>query len=99
MNNKLLQMLSICRKAGKIKMGFDPVENSLYEDAYLVVFAQNASKNTVERMLLKLEDTSVPYVTANVTQDELSTVLGKTLAVISITDKGLANQVKKLSEE
>ena len=43
-------MLSICRKAGKIKMGFDPVENSLYEDAYLVVFAQNASKNTVERM-------------------------------------------------
>ena len=80
-------------------MGFDPVENSLYEDAFLVVFAKDASKNTIDRMLPKLEDTGVEFITANVTMDDLGIVLGKYLAVISITDKGLANQVKKLSEE
>lgn len=79
-------------------MGFDPVENSLYEDAFLVVFAKDASKNTIDRMLSKLEDTDIPYIIADVTQDDLGLVLGKILSVVSITDKGLANQVKKLSE-
>jgi len=92
-------MLSICRKAGKIALGFDPVESSLYKDAELVLFAKDASKKTIDRMQEKAEDCEVKTIKIDLTQQELSTVLGKEVAVLAILQPGLAKQVKQLSEE
>lgn len=49
----LLGLLGICRKAGKIKLGFDPVAEVLGKGACLLVFSSDISPKTKERMLKK----------------------------------------------
>ncbi len=97
MKNKTLGMLSICRKAGKLKPGFDPAANSLGRDAALVAFSADASPKTKERMAEKALRAGVACLTLPFTADEIGYATGKRVVVLAITDEGLARQVSRLA--
>lgn len=47
MNNPILSLLGLCRRAGRISIGCDPVKSSILKgETRLVLFAGDISKNT-----------------------------------------------------
>ena len=94
MKGDSLGVLAVCRKAGKLKAGFDPAADSLGRDAALVLFSADASPKTKERMSHKAERAGVACLTLPHTADEIDFAIGKRAVVLAITDAGLAELVK-----
>lgn len=97
MNDKTLNLLGLCRRAGKVKIGCDPVIDSVQsKNSRLVLMANNISENTKKKVISIISAVDgTRYEILKYSKDELSFALGKTCAVLSIEDEGFA---KKLSE-
>ena len=88
-NSPALSLLALCRKAAKLKMGFDAVQKTLPEAA-LLMFCSDISPKTRERMLFFASNQGTPYIDAPFSSDEVHLVVGKKAAVLAITDTGFA---------
>ncbi|MPN29781.1 hypothetical protein SDC9_177234 [bioreactor metagenome] len=96
MKGNLLGLLNICRKAGKLKLGFDPAAASLGRDAQLLLFTADVSPKTKARMLQKAEGLPVKALDLTETSDTVYHTIGKRVAVMAVTDKGLAERAAAL---
>ncbi len=96
MKGNLLGLLGICRKAGKLKLGFDPAAASLGRDAQALLFTADVSPKTRARMLKKAQGLPVKSLDLTETSDALHHAIGKRVAVMAITDKGLAERAATL---
>lgn len=93
MNDKLLSALSLCRKAGGLKTGFEASVEACASGAPLLLLAADAGENTRSRAEYKCPHTEIinlPYSGA-----ELERALGRKYAVAAVTDADLARLVKK----
>lgn len=95
MNKKLLSMLSICQKAGKIASGDFAVEKALQNgSAFYIIIASDASQNTKK----KFENKAFYYKTDCVIFGEkvlLSHSIGKVnRTVFAILDEGFYDKIK-----
>lgn len=98
MNDRLLSFLGLCRRAGKMVIGYDPVVESIETDqALLVIAAQDISGNTLKKVRTVTERyPNVRFSVINRSKDELSYSLGKTCAVLGVIDKGFADKLTEL---
>lgn len=94
--SSILGLLGICRKAGKIKLGFDPAADTLGKDGCLLIFSSDVSLKTRERMLKKAEAFKIASLDIDETSDDIWYAIGKRVAVMSVTDKGLAENIVRL---
>lgn len=99
MNKKLLSMLSICQKAGKIVSGEFAVEKALQDGSALyVIIANNASENTKK----KFENKSFYYKIEYIIYEEkevLSNSIGKyNRTVFAILDEGFYKKIREYIE-
>ncbi|WP_317367101.1 ribosomal L7Ae/L30e/S12e/Gadd45 family protein [uncultured Tyzzerella sp.] len=99
MNKKLLSMLSICQKAGKIVSGEFAVEKALQDGSALyVIIANNVSENTKKKFENKSFYYKVDYVIYG-EKEVLSHSIGKVnRAVFAILDEGFCNKIKQYIE-
>ena len=97
--NKLLGLLSLCRKTGKLRIGFEPVKEAVQAgEADLVLYAADFSPRSKGRMELVLEQSGGPprvYQTG-LTMFDLSQVCGKLAGVVAVADSGFAAGMEKL---
>ena len=99
MNDALLSFLGLARRAGKLKIGFDTVCESIEnKKTDLVLIASDAGKSTkegIEKLTLKssLSRIILPY-----TKDEMGAAIGKYAAVIAVTDEGFAKKIKLMCQ-
>ncbi len=97
MNDRLLSFMGICRRAGKIVIGNDPVKESVETDkALLILIASDISQNTLKKIKPVIEESKVPCFQIGRTKDEISFSLGKTCAILAVTDKGFADKFMEL---
>ena len=99
MTNRVMGMISLCRKAGKLKTGFDAVKEVVQKDeAKLVLYASDLSAKTRDAMEWQAQQAYSPPACIQVpmTMEELSAVCGKRTGILAITDCGLAQAVGKL---
>lgn len=97
--NKLLGLLSLCRKAGKLKIGFEPVKEAAeMGEARLVLYAADFSPRSRERMERALEGSADPPEQAGIgfSMEDLAQVCGKLAGVVAVIDDGFAAGMKKL---
>lgn len=95
MKDKLLSLLGICRKAGKLSCGFDPaVESVKKRQAALVLTAADLSPKTKKEIEFIAAREHIEAISVPVTIDEIGSKTGKRAGVLAITDKGLAQSVK-----
>lgn len=95
MNDKLLNFLGLCRRAGKMKIGCDTViESAENKEAKLILLAADISENTKKKIISAASGTQ--YEILKYSKDELSFALGKTCAVLSVEDEGFAKKLKEL---
>lgn len=86
----LYQAISLCRKAGKLTMGFDGVEEAaLRGKAWLALTASDASPKTVARLKGSIGDL-VDVLPMPLDQSRLAPVSHKPVAVYAVTDRNLA---------
>ena len=98
--DKLLSMLGLAYKAGKIKFGSEGVTESIRgrHKPDLVLLARDASPNSVKKVTDGCAFHKVPFLTAYVTKVEIGHVLkGRSdVACVAINDAGFASVISKL---
>lgn len=97
--NKTLGLLSLCRKAGRLKMGADAcLEAAAGGGARLILYANDLSAKTkagLERGFSGLTDPP-PRVQTQLTMFDFSQVCGKLTGVVAVADDGFARGLQDL---
>ncbi len=94
--DKLLGALSLCRKAGKLVMGFDPVaESAAKGKAQLVLLAADLAEGSRKKALRFCEAAGLEPRALPLTQQQLLAVTPKRTGVFAVIDKGLAQLVER----
>lgn len=99
MNDKLLSLLGLCRRAGKLVIGADPTTESISKGkSKLVIYASDFSKSSLRHIAPAAQTAGVKIICINRSKDELSLALGKLCGVLSVEDKGFAEKLNQLIE-
>ena len=101
MQNKILSLLGLAAKAGKIQSGEFAAETAIKSaNAFLVIVAEDASENTKKHFKDMCEYRNISCYTFG-TKSELGRCIGKeSRASIAVTDEGFGNGLRsKLEEE
>lgn len=99
-HQKMINLLTICRRAGKMIIGFDAVSDAVRnKKAFSVMTAQDISANTLKEISFICEKHNIKIIPCGLDKEELAVYLGKTAAVIGICDKGFAKGFEKMGEQ
>ncbi len=99
MNNKLLSLLGLCRKAGRVAPGFEKVlEAAAKHHAALILIAADTAARTEKEVRYKTGDT-LPVIRIRETQEEISKAIGTAVGILALTDEGFAKQAMLLIDE
>lgn len=96
---KLFSAVSLCRRAGKLTMGFEAVVESAYQGkAALVLLSSDVSEGTAKRIRRSCEDL-VPCLQMPLTQEDLSPITHRKVGVYAVTDENLAKLCAQYLEQ
>ncbi|MBE6016495.1 MAG: 50S ribosomal protein L7ae [Lachnospiraceae bacterium] len=100
MQNRILSLLGIAAKAGRLQSGEFASEKAIKSgNAFLVVIAADASENTKKHYTDMCSYRDIPLYTYG-TKEELGRCTGKeSRAVIALTDEGLGNSLISVLKE
>ena len=93
MNDKLIGLLGIARRAGHVMIGFDAVKAALLTSkAKLVLLAADCSPKTEKELRYAGQGKTCPIFTVRADKTALATALGlqKPVAVVATDDVGFA---------
>lgn len=95
--NKILGLIGLSAKAGKVEFGTDAVENAIKKHKVkLVIVATDAADRTKENFEFLCKKSSVNFIAFGM-KDEISKAIGKNnKAVIGIKDINLSNEIYKI---
>lgn len=92
--SRAAQLLSLCLRAGKLALGYDPVKEAAQKGkASLLVASVGASDNTMKRMRYMAEDYAIPLLTIEESLDDLWYILGKRVGVMCVMDQALGDKI------
>lgn len=96
-NNRILGLLGLATRAGKIVFGSEAVIETIHKNkAKLVILATNTSNKTKENIKYICEKKQVPIIEFE-TIENISSAIGKeNKAVICVKDKNFADEIYKI---
>lgn len=95
MNNNLLSTISLCKRAGKLKLGFDRVKEAVQNgEVRLVLTASDLSPKSCAGINLICEADNIESFVVPITMAEFEYEIGKRTGIIAVTDAGLAGKLK-----
>ncbi len=100
-DSNLLSLLGLCKRAGMLEIGEEPVEAAARaKDARVLFLASDAADNTVRRVRHFADAGACLWLRLPFTKEELGRALGRTsCAVTAVTDIGFAaNIVHRLAQ-
>lgn len=84
-------LLTMCMKAGRLRLGMDMTKDSCRSGESFGVFtASDLSEKSLKEVKFFCGKYSTPLYQLEMTMDEIGTALGKRSGIICITDKGFA---------
>lgn len=94
-NDRVLSLLGLCQKAGRVKSGEFATEESVKSyKAYLVIVAKDASDNTKKKFRDMCSFYEVP-IFEYATKEELGRALGKEMrSSLAVIDEGFSKTLK-----
>lgn len=100
MNERLLNFLGLCRRAGKLTWGADTVERAVREHKVLLVLCTaDLSANSARDLVYTAQKCSVELRTLECTKDELGFAIGKYSGAVGVTDRGFADKILTMLNE
>ncbi|MDR2655162.1 MAG: hypothetical protein LBC56_03690 [Oscillospiraceae bacterium] len=96
--SKLLHMLSMSRKAGKLLLGFDSVREGLAGGRVFAAFVSaSASQKTQKEVEFFSKKYRVPFMRLQIPAEVLRRFTGREAAVMGISDKNFAEKILSLA--
>ena len=100
MNEKLLHLLGIARRAGRLDLGTEAVRDAVRKHrAALVLLASDVSPRTASNTSSSAQQAGIPARTIRPTMNEVEAALGKRAGVIAVNDMGFAKKLLALIAE
>lgn len=93
MSANVLGLLGICRRAGKLAVGFDASAAAIKKGvARVVLLAEDVSKKTAKELQFLAAGTALPVLTLPFSKDQVGAALGleKPVGALAVTDAGFA---------
>ncbi len=98
--SSLKGLLTICRKAGQLELGFDPMKEALEKGkARAVIIAADISAKTEKEVRFFSDKRGVPAVKTEMTIDDIYSALGKKAGIVTILGEGFAKKALSLCRE
>ncbi len=99
MNNKLLSLLGMCRKAGKLTVGYDKtLELFKKHKVFAILVAADTAQRT-EKEIRFHTNSALPIVRLDETKEQVSLAIGTAAGVVGIADEGFAKQAILLNSQ
>lgn len=95
MHSKILSMIGLARRAGKLSMGHDMALESLKKrKAKLIVFCSDVSPRLINEFEKK--NSNVPIIKSDITMDEVHFSVGKKVGVMTVDDENFSKRLIEL---
>ena len=99
-NDRLLQFLGLCKRAGRLISGADTVCKTIREGkAQLVLYAADVSQNSLKNVLKTADSNNTAARRLDCDKEELSFALGKHCGILCITDRGFAEKILSMLDD
>lgn len=99
MIEKLLSLLGLARRAGRLSLGFDPVCDSVAKgEAALVLYTEDISDGSLKRLRRSMGGTNVKLSRLPCDMEALSMAVGRSVRMVSLNDAGFAGKAELLLE-
>ncbi len=96
-NDRLLSMIGMSRRAGKLTAGFDTVVEAVRTGSIRSVFyASDVSAKTVKELNYVCAQENAQTIPLPVTMDEIRRITAKRLGIFAITDAGLQRKISEM---
>lgn len=93
MNKKLIDLLTVCRKAGRMVMGFDAAKEAVLDGkASSVLLAEDISPKTEKEIRFFADKGNIPAAKTGCTQNDFYIGIGKKVGVIAVCDDGFSKK-------
>ena len=93
-DEKLLATLGLCKKAGKLVVGFDAVAQAMQAgEAKLLALARDLSPKSAKEIIRIAEKYGIEHVRLGVAMEDIKRFVGKQAGILAITDQGLSRSV------
>lgn len=96
-NKKLINLLTMCRRSGRMEMGFDPVKDSIEKNkAVLIILASDISAKTEKEIRFFADKKNIRVIRSDIAIAEYESSLGKKIGVIAVCDEGFAKRTAEI---
>lgn len=96
---KWLNLLTICRKAGKLVMGFDPAKEEIIAGRAEGIFiAEDASSKTKKEIVFFCTKQNVQVREVELKMEDIANAVGRKAGVLAVCDKGFAKRFIEISD-
>ena len=100
MQNKILSLLGLARRAGKLDTGFEAVKSAARaKKSCLLLAAEDISEKTYKNLCYEGERNRVPVMRIPESTENISIACGIKAGVLSVGDAGFARGLRKAMEE
>ena len=97
MQNKILSLLGLSKRAGKLVTGHDPVIKAIKEKkVFLVLLASDFSDHSKKEIVNAARSGNTAVLTLPFEKEELSAAVGRLCGVAAVTDRGFCNKLSEL---
>ena len=94
-NRKFLSTLGLCKKAGQLIIGFDPVAEAIKAGKVkLLLLASDLSPKSAKEIIRIAKMHNIDILQMPAAMDEIMRLLGKRAGILAITGEGLAQVLK-----
>ena len=101
MNDRLLSLLGLIRRAGKLSMGFDAAADAMGKgEASLLLLSEELSERTSGAIRKIAEQSKTCVITVKHGMEEIGHAIGRrSTGIIAVNDSGFADKIKTLCAE
>lgn len=100
MSSKLLNLLSLSKRAGFLIVGMDAVKESvLLKEANLLLVAEDIGENSLKKVKNLSQEHAVKFLLLPLTKEQIEHQLKSFSAVLAVTDKGMGKAIQKQAEQ
>lgn len=98
-NERILSFLGLCKKAGKLCLGFDcSCEKIKNKEAKLILFTKDISERSEKSILKFAKEFNIKYKKISIYMHQIGDIFGKQSGIICIIDQGFAAKIETLIE-
>ncbi len=99
-SQKMINLVTICRKANKLVSGFDAVKEAVVSsNASCVLTASDISPKTLKEINFFCQSSGIPVIPTGLGSADIHYAVGKKAVVMGVNDSGFARKFIELCEE